>query len=117
MLASQRTRLIERGLNIGKTLHPATIIFTGFPASPVEIVRKSQASTAELGEGAFEGSEPQTFWILAADLPGGLVIKPKKTTFNIGAKTYRVSTADRDPGDPHVRITADIPSANGASSR
>lgn len=55
-------------------------------------------------------SAPSVFLILKADLPPGLVIKPKTTRFTVEGSpiSYRVDAIDNEAREPHVRLTTNL---------
>ena len=110
MLPAQNQRLIARGIAQIRAFNPAEIVFAGFPEVSVPVANRSGASTLVLDEG-FEGSEPQTFLILKSLLPNALVIVPKRTRFTFQEKTWKVITVSGETSEPHIHITANIPTA------
>lgn len=108
MHLADRSRLISRGLATTAALHPASLLFTGFPAIPAS--RRASAQTAMLRAGGFTESAPTVYLVKKTDLPGGLALEPRTTTFVDAGATYRLEALDDEPHEPHVRLTANLAS-------
>ncbi len=101
-----RDRLISRGLATIEELHPATLEFTGF--APVKGSRRNNLETRTLRAGGFTESAPVVFLLLKTRIPAGLEIEEQVTRFVCDGVTYRVTGADSEKHEPHVRLTTDL---------
>ena len=106
MRFDDRQRLILKGLATTAVLHPASLVFAGFP--PVPASRRASAQTQALRFGGMTESEPVVYLVQKANLPSGLLLSVKTTTFAEGGKTYRLDALDNEPTEPHVRLTANL---------
>jgi hypothetical protein len=109
MLASQRTSLITRGLALIHDFHASTITFPG--QSPISASRRVSAASAIAGLGGLTGSNPESFLVLAADLPDGVTLQAKVTTFDCAGQTWLIDElTPQQAGEPHIRFTANLAS-------
>ncbi len=105
MLPSQRTALIQRGLDTLATFFPATLVFAGF--DPIPAKRRAQQQAPVLGLG-FNATAPTVFLVDKADIPGGLTITPQITTFTVDGVAFRIEQYQNEPADPHIRLGCDL---------
>lgn len=89
-----------------ESLWPATLTFAGYADFSGSM--HAAPATAEL-EAGFELSSPRMFKFLRANLPAGLVIKPKTSRFTSGGQEWRVVTFQDDPNQEQLRLVADLP--------
>lgn len=101
-----RNRFIKRALDLSERLHPATLVFDGF--DPVAATYRPSAHTQALRAGGFTGSAPRIYLVQKANIPVGLTITEKKTTFTHNGTRYRVDATDNEESEPQIRLTCDL---------
>lgn len=103
MLASQRNRLISRGLDVLEGFDPVSIVFAGKPA--ILASRRDAVQSSTLGMGGFRESGEVMFLVQKSRIPMDVLIEPQ-LQFKVGEVSYRVEVVYPETNEPHVRFTA-----------